>query len=194
MISHRDIRNNKSNVCVLLSGGIDSTACVHFYSERKNKISTLYIDYGQLSAYQELKSAKQISKYYDVELKVLKLKGPLVTKKDYICGRNSFLLMASLMEMPNNDTMALGIHAGTNYSDCSPAFIENIQSIFDLYTKGLIQVCAPFLNWTKSDIWQYCIQKKIPVRLTYSCEYGKKQPCGKCLSCKDMEALNAGKM
>jgi len=194
MISHRSIRTNKTNVCILLSGGIDSTACVHFYSERNNKVSALYIDYGQLSAYHELKSAKQVSKYYGIKLKILKLKGTLVAKKDYICGRNSFLLMASLMEMPESNIMALGIHAGTNYSDCSSAFVERVQSVFDLYTKGLIQVCAPFLNWTKRDICQYCIQKKIPINLTYSCEYGKEQPCGKCLSCKDLEALNAGKM
>lgn len=184
----------KSNVCVLLSGGIDSTACVHFYSEQKNKISTLYIDYGQLSAYKELKSAEQISKYYGVELKVLKLKGVLTAKKDYIYGRNSFLLATALMEMVNTNIIALGIHKGTNYIDCNSLFVKEMQDVFDLYTKGIIQIGAPFLNWTKIDIWQYCIQKKIPVHLTYSCEYGKKQPCGKCLSCKDMEALNASKM
>ena len=186
--------NNKINTCVLLSGGIDSTACLQFYLAQKEKVIAIYIDYGQLSACHELKAAGQISQYYEIELKTLKLEGTLTPKKDYICGRNSFLLIAALMEMPNVNIIALGIHAGTSNSDCSFLFVERMQSVFDVYTKGTVQLGVPFLGWSKNEIWQYCRQEKVPLKLTYSCEYGKKQPCGKCLSCKDLEALNVSKM
>ena len=103
--------NNKINICVLLSGGIDSAACLHFYLKQKKTVNAFYIDYGQLSASCELKAAEQISQYYSVNLKVLKLEGVLTSKKDYICGRNFFLLAAALMEMPNANIIALGIWA-----------------------------------------------------------------------------------
>ena len=35
------------NVIVLLSGGIDSTACVNYYLSQKLKLLGLFIDYGQ---------------------------------------------------------------------------------------------------------------------------------------------------
>ena len=186
--------NNKINTCVLLSGGIDSAACLHFYLKQRRTVNALYIDYGQLSASYELKAAEQISQYYGTNLKVLKLEGVLTSKKDYICGRNLFLLGVALMEMPNANIIALGIHAGTSYSDCDVLFIEKMQSVFDIYAKGTVQLGVPFLGWSKNEVWQYCKQQKVPLDLTYSCEYGKKQPCGKCLSCKDLEALNASKM
>ena len=68
-----------------------------------------------------------------------------------------------------------------------------MQSIFDIYKNGLIKIDAPFLTFYKSQIYDYCIKEKVPLNLTYSCELGLKQPCGKCLSCKDLEKISARK-
>jgi 7-cyano-7-deazaguanine synthase len=183
---------NKSNVCILFSGGIDSTACTHFYLRQQKNVSGLYIDYGQSSAKQESAAVKQLSKYFNITVRTIELRGATPDKKDYICGRNSFLLMVALMEMTDFNIIALGIHKGTDYNDCTPLFLSKMQSIYDLYMKGTVQIGAPFLNWSKNEIWQYCKINKIPIELAYSCEYGKEQPCGECRSCKDLEVLNAG--
>jgi 7-cyano-7-deazaguanine synthase len=65
-----------------------------------------------------------------------------------------------------------------------------MQSSFDLYTDGCIRIGVPFIKWNKRMIWDYCKTKKIPLEITYSCELGQDQPCGQCLSCKDLEALH----
>ena len=86
--------------------------------------------------------------------------------------------------------IAIGIHAGTDYSDCTADFIASMQRVADTYYDGRVQIVAPFLRWTKRDIWQYA-QDRIPLSHTYSCERGLAQPCGGCLSCLDLESLNA---
>ena len=87
--------------------------------------------------------------------------------------------------------IAIGIHAGTAYYDCSRSFILKAGRLVEEYTDGAITVAAPFVDWTKREIWDYCSVKEVPVNLTYSCEVGGEQPCGSCLSCKDLEALHA---
>lgn len=41
----------------------------------------------------------------------------------------------------------------------------------------------------KIEVWEYAKSKRVPINLTYSCELGLKQPCGKCPSCKDLIIL-----
>ncbi len=106
-------------------------------------------------------------------------------------GRNAFLLMTGLMEYrEQSGLLVIGIHAGTNYLDCTHHFIRLMQSLFDLYCGGTIQIDAPFIEFTKSDIIALCKAYSVPLELTYSCELGEDQPCGGCLSCKDVEIYN----
>ena len=178
---------------ILLSGGIDSTACVTFYKDLGRSSCGLFIDYGQPALKQEAESAKTIANYYSIPLLSSMWIGNRIKSSGYICGRNSFLITAALMECPESvSVIAIGIHSGTNYSDCSPQFLNKMQEVLDLYTLGKLHLSAPFLEFSKSEIYSYCMHKKIPVNLTYSCEWGGPMPCGECLSCKDREILNAG--
>jgi 7-cyano-7-deazaguanine synthase len=86
---------------------------------------------------------------------------------------------------------ATGLHAGTAYGDCTSSFVALMQQVFDIYTDGICRVAAPFVEWTKKDIWDFCVEEQVPINLTYSCEVGGKVPCGLCLSCKDLEVLRA---
>ena len=97
-------------------------------------------------------------------------------------------MTALLAKWPFVGTIVLGIHAGSRYPDCSPAFISVMQSALDLYTRGTVQLLAPFLEWTKRDIVAFAEASGVPVHLTYSCELGRDQPCGACPSCSDVEA------
>jgi len=178
------------NTLVLTSGGIDSSACVDYYINGGFSVAGLFIDYGQISAPKEESAAMNISKYYNIPLQKIKLTGFRKWSDGYIPGRNAFLLHGALMAF-KHDTgiISIGIHTGTNYNDCSESFIETMQSSFDLYTDGCIRIGVPFIKWNKRMIWDYCKTKKIPLEITYSCELGQDQPCGQCLSCKDLEAL-----
>lgn len=175
---------------VLLSGGVDSAACLAFLQNLKIRASGLFVDYGHSAAKQEHLAALAISDFYRVPLKRIVVSGFQQWGEGFVPGRNAFLLHTALMAVHfKNGIVAIGIHAGTRYSDCSDLFLRQMQSSFDVYTSGRIFVSAPFLHWTKTEIWEYCRRMKVPIELTYSCEAGHERPCGRCLSCVDRGLL-----
>ncbi len=179
-------------VLILLSGGIDSTACVDFYIDFGRPPFGFFIDYGQPAAKKEAESAKAIADYYSIPVIFSKWKGHTDKISGFINGRNSFLITAALMECPINvSVIAIGIHSGTDYKDCSKQFLTSMQNVIDIYKNGRLHLSAPFIDFTKAEIYFYCIERRIPIELTYSCENSDSSPCGECLSCKDREILNA---
>ncbi len=183
---------SRLKVWVLLSGGLDSAACVEFYTSQKFEVTGLYVNYSQLATTYEQAAAEAIAEHYRIPLTGLQWSGSRSFTKGEIVGRNAFLLFTALMEIGSNTgIVAAGLHSGTSYFDCSPSFLSSIQLIFDGYCDGRIKVAAPFLEWSKLQIWEYCLAHAVPIELTYSCECGTPQPCGRCLSCQDREALNA---
>lgn len=166
----------ESEVLVLHSGGIDSTACLRFYTEQSFVVSAMFIDYGQASRKNELAAARAITKRLRIPLSTIRVQGARKKSSGLIVGRNAFLVMVALLELvPPIRIIALGIHAGTRYPDCSMPFVSRIQKILDIYTGGQIQLGAPFLNWRKSDIWNFCTTHRVPLQMTYSCERGMRK-------------------
>ncbi len=177
---------------ILLSGGIDSAACTHFYLTQGFSVQTLFVNYGQKAKNQEIEAAQGVADFLQVPFKKIDLEGISCSFEGEIVGRNSFLLFTALMEFQHKGgVIGVGVHSDTPYYDCSIEFIKSVQDLYDGYTGGRIKVGVPFIQWTKSDIWKYFIKSKIPFELTYSCENGLTTPCGKCLSCKDLEMLGA---
>jgi 7-cyano-7-deazaguanine synthase len=182
----------EAEVLILLSGGIDSTACVNFYNELGRKVCGLFVDYGQPAAKNEAVASESVARHYSIPLLKTAWTGHSIKTEGLINGRNGFLIMAALMERPIGITaIATGMHAGTSYDDCSQVFLEAMQSIVDIYEKGRVHLVSPFIDFSKSEIYSYCIDQKVPIGLTYSCESGLPSPCGRCNSCKDREMLNA---
>jgi 7-cyano-7-deazaguanine synthase len=64
-----------------------------------------------------------------------------------------------------------------------------MQRVLDGYHGGTMYVEAPFLEFSKRDIFDYCLDNGVPVGLTFSCERGSDRPCRQCASCKDRMAL-----
>jgi 7-cyano-7-deazaguanine synthase len=158
----------KANVLVLLSGGIDSTACVAYYQSLGYDVSSLFIDYGQPEARLERAAAIAIAEYYVIPLKQLGVLG-YKAPEGYVPARNAMLLSAGLMSFDYGyGIIALGIHAGTPYADCSPDFEQAMQRVFDLYSQGRVRIDAPFLHWTKDQIWDYAQMTGVPLVLIQS--------------------------
>lgn len=182
---------NKSLAMVLLSGGIDSAACAHFFLSQGYQVESLFIDYGQLSSKKEALAAKSISTHLSIPIRFLSLVNSLPKKSDEILGRNAFLLFTALMEFPGkHGIIGIGIHSESPYYDCSEKFLFNTNKILENYSNGCIAIGSPFQKFNKAGVWSYFEKTGIPVNLTYSCELGLNQPCGSCVSCKDLEALN----
>lgn len=178
-------------VVVLLSGGIDSAACVAFYKQGAHNVSGLFIDYGQPVHEQEERSSAAIAAYYDLPFAKIRCAGPETNYVGEIAGRNAFLVFSALLFQPiKRGVIALGIHDGTSYFDCSESFTEDVKRIISGYTSGNVTVGSPFLHWDKKMVYQYAGQANVPMELTWSCEVGPIVPCGQCLSCLDREILN----
>lgn len=173
---------------VLLSGGIDSTACIHYYLNQGFYVESIFIDYGQMARKKEFESAKNIASYYRIKLDHYEFSAQILNQ-DEIKGRNAFLVLSTLVTHPEfNGILSLGIHSGVAYYDCSESFIKDINKILEGYTGGRIMLDAPFLRWNKKMIYLYCKENSVPIHLTYSCENGDE--CGKCQSCIDRKGLD----
>jgi len=172
-------------VVVLMSGGLDSTALIDFYLRRRANVKCIHFQYGQSNGLSEAKSVKEITEYYKVEGRVAEFQFPLMRRRNELVGRNTmFVLGASCLEQPPT-RIALGIHSGTEYYDCSKSFVDDCQRILDGYFGGTVRVEAPFLGFRKADVAEYCKTNNVPMHLTYSCQRQNYPPCGVCSSCQD---------
>lgn len=181
-----------SRAIVLLSGGLDSMATTAFLREGGHDVTGMFVDFGQPAAEREREAASAVAIALAVPLWTCEVPGLRPPQPSMLPGRNGMLLHLALhMATPFVGLIALGIHAGSRYSDCGPPFVRAAQALFDLYTGGTVAVAAPFLGTTKEGIWAYCLDERLPVEITYSCELGLDQPCSRCLSCDDRRRLAA---
>jgi 7-cyano-7-deazaguanine synthase len=105
-------------------------------------------------------------------------------------GRNGFLIFASLLARgATPGLLAVGLHAGTPYYDCSEGFFVAMERLVSEHTDSCVTLVAPFLRWHKSDVYEYFRSAELPIDLTYSCEAGTNPPCEKCASCRDRRNL-----
>jgi len=183
----------QSRTIVLLSGGLDSTAVLAMLSDHRPRLEALFVDYGQPAAPAERVASRSVASKFGVSWQeVSALPGPVAAQGE-VPGRNLLLLaLANTWAQSSGGgalRLALGIHAGTSYADCSPAFVRAAQALLDLGTGGSVRVVAPFLFWSKSTLAAWAMEKGVPIHLTFSCERGPKVPCGTCLSCRDRAAV-----
>ena len=176
---------------VLLSGGIDSATCAYLLKDRGFSVTGLFLDYGQAAHLAERSAAAAVSRSLDIPLKVATLNSESRFSGGELTGRNAFFVFsAALVGRGRFDLIGLGVHAGTPYYDCTPEFAALINSTLSGYTDGKTQLFTPFLAWSKRDIFDLFAKANIPINYTHSCEFSD-DPCAKCSSCLDREALNA---
>ncbi|MBD2186430.1 7-cyano-7-deazaguanine synthase [Aerosakkonema funiforme] len=180
-----------AQINLLLGGGIDSSALIAFYLARGATVRGIHFNYGQPSLDGERRSILALSQHYAIPLTTVDLGLSIVSAQgEYHC-RNATLLLAAASIFPaKQGRFSIGIHSGTSYYDCSKIFMADIQRIFDGYFGGCIQVEAPFLEFTKADIFNFCTLAQVPVELTFSCERRGDFPCGQCSSCLDRRILH----
>jgi 7-cyano-7-deazaguanine synthase len=121
----------------------------------------------------------------------------------YVPGRNTvFLAIAlSLAEAKGAKAIYLGINAidYSGYPDCRPEYLAAWQNLAALSSKvGIegkpIELIAPLIYDSKTDIVERAIRLAVPIAKTWSCYLGEERPCGKCDSCRirDRALVEAG--
>lgn len=178
-------------VLVLLSGGVDSSSLVHYHLSQGDEVAAIFFDYGQPSCEREFQSAKAVSEHYGIQLRREKFGFTIHNQVGEFYCRNALFVFAACSFLENSASfISIGIHSGTPYYDSTPAFINDTQTMLDGYFGGVIRITAPFLDYSKVQVYEYALQEQVPVHLTYSCETGQQEPCGICLSCIDRRMLD----
>jgi 7-cyano-7-deazaguanine synthase len=178
------------NATVLMSGGIDSAACAHFLAQQGCAVNAVFINHGQAAAAAEERAVTQIAAHLDVPLLQYSVSGSAPFATGELVGRNAFLVFAALfLTRARPGLLAMGLHAGTPYYDCSEAFAKDIGKLVAAHTDGKVSFVVPFLTWNKTEVHEYFVTTGIDISLTYSCEAGTEPPCGQCASCNDRKAL-----
>jgi 7-cyano-7-deazaguanine synthase len=183
------LNSHASRALVLLSGGIDSAAALALALSEGFAAGTLFVDYGQAAAEAERSASRAIANHFAIAWREVTVAGHEFTSGE-IRGRNAFLLHSALLVLEWRAALVfIGIHAGTGYRDCDPPFVELIQQSFDYHSGGTVRIVAPFLGWSKLEIYDYAVSIGLPLNLTHSCEAGS-LPCGACRSCLDRMLLD----
>jgi len=180
----------RSRGIVLISGGIDSAACTHFLAQQGLDVSGVFIDHGQAAARVEGLASTAIAEHLGVPLATYRVTGMEPFSCGELVGRNAFLAFTALfLTRARPGLLAMGLHAGTPYYDCSETFVSAVTKLIAEHTNGRVSFVAPFLTWSKREVYDYFVAAGLPTELTYSCEAGKEAPCGVCASCRDRKAL-----
>lgn len=177
-------------VIVLLSGGLDSAGVVAHYLAQRRPVRGLHVDYGQAPRVSEWAAARRIAAHYRIPLdRVVADLGLRSTHGEHH-ARNALLTLVAACRLEREPrVIALGIHGGAPYYDCSPMFVSDIQRLLDGYFGGAVQFDAPFLHATKREVMAFSVAHGVPLGMTYSCERRSRRACGECSSCQDRTAL-----
>ncbi|SUS03286.1 7-cyano-7-deazaguanine synthase [uncultured Defluviicoccus sp.] len=153
-------------------------------------VGGLFIDYGQAAAEHEALAVRRIADQLSIPLMKTSITGLPPFGPGELAGRNAFFVFTALLATRGQPGLiAVGIHDGTPYYDCSTRFVDSIGTLVAEHTDGKTSVIAPFLRWSKKDVVEYFRSTGLPFEMTYSCEAGATPPCGRCASCRDREAL-----
>ena len=199
---------------VLLSGGLDSVTALSIAKEQGFECYTLSFNYGQRHS-TELTAARMISaqngavehKVIDIDLTAIggsaltddKINVPETWEEGipvtYVPARNTVFLSIALgwAEVLSANAIFVGVNAVdySGYPDCRPAFITAFEQLANVATKAGVEgnklnIHAPLMKMSKSDIIQEGIRLGIDYSLTVSCYQADQdgKACGKCDSCR----------
>ncbi|MBI3596052.1 MAG: 7-cyano-7-deazaguanine synthase [Nitrospirae bacterium] len=204
-------------VCVLASGGSDSSIMLVDLSERYAKVIPLYIRNGLVWEEAELywlrRFLKTVNRPEIRPLKILDLPmqdvygahwsmtGDAVPdhasgwEEVYLPGRNLILLAKTAVYCGLNDidAIALGPLKTNLFADSSPEFFSGFEQLAQRALNRRLEILTPFSHLSKQEVMER--GRRLPLDLTFSClnPQGKRH-CGACNKCAERKAAfaNAG--
>jgi len=204
--------NSNQRAVILVSGGMDSATAVYEAIDRGFEPYFLHASYGQRTESKEYECAKALAKeveagnFLHIETSHLAQIGESSLTDDemevseadlesdevpssYVPFRNANLLSMAVSYAEANDCSAvfIGAHSEdfSGYPDCRPKFFDSFQSIIDVGTQDdtQIQLIAPFVEWSKTEIVERGYELDVPFEITWSCYRDEAPACGTCDAC-----------
>ena len=196
------------NIIAIVSGGVDSVTLAYHLNAEGHTLHLLSFDYGQRHS-KELRfagyHARQLDAYHDILdlgcMASVWLGNALtddvpVPSGDYtpeslavtvVPNRNALMIAVAyaLAVTDNDDAVAIGVHSGDHaiYPDCRPEYITAMERAMQLGTDTTIQLLAPFIHKSKTEIVQLGDRLGVPYEHTWSCYKGGAVHCGECSTC-----------
>ncbi|MFB6082639.1 MAG: 7-cyano-7-deazaguanine synthase QueC [Halorientalis sp.] len=197
---------------ILVSGGMDSATAVYEAIDRGYEPYLLHTSYGQETEAKERECAEALAAEVDaadfrhVETGHLAAIGASSLTDDdidvadadpdsdeipssYVPFRNANLLAmaVSYAEATDCEAVFVGAHSEdfSGYPDCRPEFFAAFQPVIDAGTKPdtEIDLIAPFVEWSKTDIAERGLELGVPYESTWSCYRAESPACGTCDAC-----------
>ncbi|HEY1341966.1 MAG TPA: 7-cyano-7-deazaguanine synthase QueC [Bryobacteraceae bacterium] len=187
----------KPAVC-LLSGGLDSSACLALARRDGYACYALSVDYGQrhrieLEAAARVAAAVGAERHLVVRIGLDAFGGSALTADidvpkggvaegipvTYVPARNTIFLSFALAwaEVLESSDIFIGVNAldYSGYPDCRPEYIEAYQRMANLATKAAVegrtrvQIHTPLLHLSKAEIVRVAHDLGLDFSLTFSC-------------------------
>lgn len=199
----------RGNACVLLSGGMDSVACLHWAIAKYRNVRALAFRYGQPHGDAEMVAAGRIARKNSIPFETIHLAdalhGGILSRvpehseeaakglhRAFVPGRNlvflSLALSRSCQWWDGEIELVVGAceeDAG-GFPDCREEFYRAASKALSAAVDRKIHVAAPWVRMPKVDILRD-VAKRFPsgladIQESWSCYVGK-GPCGTCTAC-----------
>lgn len=195
-------------IVTLMSGGIDSTVlATYLIKKQREKIHSIFIDYGQRQYAREYAAYRKVCEYLDIEPHQITLAPLFNDVREY--GENSrwsgmrnttLISIAGCYALSMvSEGVAYAGHASDKevYPDCTSQFASAYSEVLNIVTNGSRKLFAPFLDFKKVDVIRLGIELNAPLDLTYTCYLGEEKECHQCIACiekyKALEELENGR-
>lgn len=181
---------------ILLSGGLDSLACLAWAKQRESSISAIFFDYGQPAAVRERAASQDIASRLRVPLTEVRL--PLaggivdpaadvsIATACVVPGRNIVMLSyaAAVCHASGGGSVVIGCCKAdaAAFPDCRPKTLEMLGKTFAL--AGLkVTIKAPMLRLDKADVVRFLRQHGLDELMAISSSCYAGIDCGRCHAC-----------
>lgn len=202
-------------VCVLASGGFDSSVLICDLLERGCEVHPFYVASGFYWEKAELHWLRRfLGEVRSSRLKPLTVaRAPMGWIMDghwsltgrrvpssraawdsvYLPGRNLLLLSQAGVYAATHGIprVVLGVLRGNPFADSTPRFLKVMESAINAALRSRLRVEAPYANLRKSEVARLGARLggRFPREMTFSCLRPKDvRPCGRCSKCAERRA------
>lgn len=172
---------------ILFSGGMDSALCAEMSLREGHHPLLVCFNYGQ-SNLVEIIHARALAASMGLNLHEHRL--PEMKKPNGVVyeGRNLALISAAIPVAchHNCDEIIIGCNKSDydDFPDCRPEFVDSLNQVVSV-AEYPVQVRAPLIDKTKSEVVEFCRRLDVDISKTWSCYTPDRgNECGSCLACR----------
>jgi 7-cyano-7-deazaguanine synthase len=191
----------------LTSGGLDSSLMMYLIRDEGHEQIPVFVNYGQINLAKEIEACRKVTRklklgaptVIDISNWGKSIGSGLTSRKlrvfedAFLPGRNLMLLLvgASLAYRKNAAAISIGLLSDqtTIFPDQTKEFCEAAEALIGKSMDARLKILCPLKALTKAEV--VAAAKHAQITGTYSCHSGTKQPCGRCVACREYAGMEA---